>query len=290
MDWINHFNIHTKDRVMGTHRLLILDGHGSHATPEFDAFCTENSIVTICMPPHTSHIVQPLDVGCFGALKTIYGQLVRDLCRRGILHVDKEDFLLMYLEARTRVFSEQTIKNSFRATGLVPFNPDYVLSQLFATPTPPSTSSGSLDGGLASSPWQSGTPKNLGDLAKQLGLVHTAIQHSSQSPTAVLGKVVKCTQQAMIQGTILERRVTELEATIQYQNKKRRKSSRRLQTGGVLLVGDALDMIAERQLVVEGPADESGRLPRLRATRRCSNCHQTGHNRQRCTVHQNSTS
>jgi hypothetical protein len=82
--------------------------------------------------------------------------------------------------------------------------------------------------------------------------------------------------------------VVELEATIQYQNKKRRKLSRRLQTGGGLVVGDALDMIAEHQLVVEGPREESGGLPRLRATRRCSNCHQTGHNRARCTVPQNS--
>jgi hypothetical protein len=148
-----------------------LDGHGSHTTPEFDTFCTENRTITLCIPPHTSHIVQPLDVGCFGGLKTAYGYLVWDLCKVGKLYVDKEDFLLIYLQARIRIFIEQTIKNSFRATGLVPFNLEYVLNQLFATPTPPPILSSNLDSGLASSPWQSGTLKNLRDLAKQLDLV-----------------------------------------------------------------------------------------------------------------------
>ena len=87
--------------MIGTHLLLILDAHGSHATPEFDAFCTENGIITLCMLPHTSHILQPLDVGCFGALKTAYGRLIADLARQCIFHVDKADFLTMDHQART---------------------------------------------------------------------------------------------------------------------------------------------------------------------------------------------
>jgi DDE superfamily endonuclease len=90
--FIQHFDKWTKSRTIGTHRLLILDGHGSHA-PEFDHFCSENNIITECLPPHTSHILQPLDVACFGPLKTAYGHLVQDLARKAIFHVDKADFL-----------------------------------------------------------------------------------------------------------------------------------------------------------------------------------------------------
>src|ERR1700712_177572 len=43
--WIQHFNKWTKDVMKGVHRLLILDGHGSHFTPEFDNFCEENKII-----------------------------------------------------------------------------------------------------------------------------------------------------------------------------------------------------------------------------------------------------
>jgi hypothetical protein len=56
-------------RTKGTYRLLIIDGHSSHVTPEFDLFCKEYSIITLCMLPHLSHLLQPLDVGCFSVLK-----------------------------------------------------------------------------------------------------------------------------------------------------------------------------------------------------------------------------
>ena len=41
----------------GAKQLLILDGHSSHQTPEFDAFCEENMIICLCMSPHTSHLL-----------------------------------------------------------------------------------------------------------------------------------------------------------------------------------------------------------------------------------------
>jgi hypothetical protein len=55
----------TTSRTVGRYRLLILDGHGSHLTPGFDKACRDNDIIAICMPAHSSHLLQPLDVGCF---------------------------------------------------------------------------------------------------------------------------------------------------------------------------------------------------------------------------------
>jgi hypothetical protein len=51
--------------LKGKYRLLILDGHGNHATAEFDQSRSENNIIALYMPPHSSHLLQPLDVGCF---------------------------------------------------------------------------------------------------------------------------------------------------------------------------------------------------------------------------------
>jgi hypothetical protein len=42
VEWIKHFNRHTESYTRGMYRLLILDGHDSHATPEFDQFCKDN--------------------------------------------------------------------------------------------------------------------------------------------------------------------------------------------------------------------------------------------------------
>jgi hypothetical protein len=49
--WLEHvFDKHTKNRTIGRYRLLILDGHGSHVTPEFDQYCLDHSIIVLCMP------------------------------------------------------------------------------------------------------------------------------------------------------------------------------------------------------------------------------------------------
>jgi hypothetical protein len=72
--WLKHFDAYTKTRTIGLVRLLILDGHESHNSTEFNKYCKDNKIVTLCMPPHSSHLLQPLDVGCFAPLKKAYGR------------------------------------------------------------------------------------------------------------------------------------------------------------------------------------------------------------------------
>ena len=69
-----------------------LDSHGSHLTPQLDQVCEENNIISICMPSHSSHLLQPLNVGCFAPLKRSYGRLVENQMRLGINHIDKIDF------------------------------------------------------------------------------------------------------------------------------------------------------------------------------------------------------
>ncbi|EMD66390.1 hypothetical protein COCSADRAFT_34946 [Bipolaris sorokiniana ND90Pr] len=96
IEWVKHFNQYTAARTAGVYRLLILDGHSSHATPEFDQYCAKNKIVTLCMPPHTSHLLQPLDVSCFSPLKRAYGREIEELARQGVNHIDKIDFLTVY--------------------------------------------------------------------------------------------------------------------------------------------------------------------------------------------------
>ena len=130
------------------------------------------------MPPHTSHLLQPLDVACFSLLKKAYSRLVENLARQSIFHIDKADFLGMYKIARTQIFSKRTIKSGFRATGLIPFNPERVLSSLTITktPSPPSTSHGQQ-----LSPWTSETPRNLAELAKQAQLVQETLECQSHS-------------------------------------------------------------------------------------------------------------
>jgi hypothetical protein len=67
--------------------------------PEFDYTCKEYNIIPLCMPAYLSHLLQPLDVGCFGPLKRVYGKLIEEKGCLGYNYIDKLDFLKAYLVA-----------------------------------------------------------------------------------------------------------------------------------------------------------------------------------------------
>ena len=48
--------------------LLMLDGHGSHFTPDALKKAADEGVITFCIP-NTTHRGQPLDVSFFGPLK-----------------------------------------------------------------------------------------------------------------------------------------------------------------------------------------------------------------------------
>ena len=53
--------------------LLILNGYTSHCNLcEMLKFAEENKIIMLCLPPHTTHYLQPLDRAVFKSLKTHY--------------------------------------------------------------------------------------------------------------------------------------------------------------------------------------------------------------------------
>jgi hypothetical protein len=71
MKYLKHFLLHVKP-TMESKILLILDGHHSHKTVQAVEFCRENGIVLLCLPPHCTHKLQPLDVSFFKSFKCNY--------------------------------------------------------------------------------------------------------------------------------------------------------------------------------------------------------------------------
>jgi len=207
--WIQHFEKHTRTRTKGTYRLLILDGHESHLSVEFQQYCQENHIITLCMPPHSSHILQPLDVGCFSPLKASYGKQIETLVRNRINHIIKLEFLPAFEEAFRAALTEQNIKSGFRATGLVPYDPDNVLSHLdlrLRTSTPP----------LIEEPyWTSKTPQNATELECQTThLKNRVVKHQDSSPTSIneaFDQLVKGAQIMVHSATLLKAEVKALQ-------------------------------------------------------------------------------
>ena len=174
LEWLKHFDTHTKGRQVGGYRLLILDGHESHLNQDFKDYCLQNKILTLCMPPHSSHILQPLDVVCFSPLKRKYSQRVRDLARRRVFYINKEGFLPAFKDAFFNVFTEDNCRKAFKASGLVPTDAQVVLNRLEVRlrtpPAPPALQT----------PWQSKTPSNTHEFGSQSRLVSASF---TRSPT-----------------------------------------------------------------------------------------------------------
>jgi hypothetical protein len=110
------------------------------------------------MPAHASHLLQPLDVGCFGPLRKAYGRETERLIGCSINQSTKIEFFPAFHAAHRAAITESNIKGGFRGAGLAPFNPENVISKLdvqLRTPTPPA------EGTVPSTPWTARTPKTL---------------------------------------------------------------------------------------------------------------------------------
>jgi hypothetical protein len=111
----------TKPQDPKDYRLLIFDGHGSHETPEFMWECFTNKVLLVYLPPHTSHVLQPLDLAVFSALKKAYRRLVSDIAQWSDSTVlGKRLFLGAYRQARLEALSVKNIKSGWIAGGLWP--------------------------------------------------------------------------------------------------------------------------------------------------------------------------
>ena len=130
LDWIKHFEYHTASRTKGGRRLLILDGHESHHSTPFEVYCQEHNIVTLYMPAHSSHYLQPLDVSCYSPLKQAYGRQIKHLVRTRITHITKLEFLCALRKAFPTSMTEKNIRGGFTGAGLMPYDPERVLSKL----------------------------------------------------------------------------------------------------------------------------------------------------------------
>ena len=278
LTWLQEiFEKHTASQTAGQYRLLILDGHGSHATPEFDQFCTLKRIIPLYMPPHSSHLLQPLDVACFRPLKHFYGQKVQEMSIDGRKTIDKTEFLSIYSSIHRHALSKANILSGFKATGLIPLNSESVISKLqlqMKTPTPPTSSSSNQSFYLGR------TPANLYQLNRQKQQLQELQNQDLSSLVAeeALQKIMKGAEIAMQNAVLLQEEVHRLQRLNQQKNK--RKAPRRfIQNGGGLSGDQALSIIKERE-EIEVEASSSSSRPRRQI--RCSNCGKEGHNRLKC--------
>ena len=269
--------------------MLMVDGHESHLSAQFEKYCADNMIKPISLPSHSSHLTQPLDVGLYSPLKRAYGDEINLFIRASINHITKTEFFLAFKKAHDKVFTKENMISGFRGAGLVPLDPAVIISKLdirLSTPSPlssrPSTSH----------EWVSQTPSTLQQAVSQSNYIKNRISaHQGSSPSRLLEAVSslgKGAQGMALRVTILEERVRNLEGANIALSKRRRAKKSRVQKGGALSIEESQGLLAEKEKGKRPAPDEGeegGSLSRARPTqRRCTNCGKTGHNKATCQV------
>jgi hypothetical protein len=110
--------------------LLIIDGHSSHVTARFIAYCITSKIDLFLLPLHSSHKTQPLDLSIFGLLKTAINLEVDRIFRYSTIRLPRVEWTLAYIKARARCFRPSSIESGFRKAGIYLFDPEILLSTI----------------------------------------------------------------------------------------------------------------------------------------------------------------
>ena len=115
--------------------LLLVDGHSSHYSPSVINRAAEEGVIMFCLPPHSTHITQPLDRGCFSALKRSWRE---ECCNYRIENpyklVSRYSFCSIFHKAWLKSMTTHNITTGFRITGVYPVNREAIIPGVELSP------------------------------------------------------------------------------------------------------------------------------------------------------------
>jgi DDE superfamily endonuclease len=267
LEWlIKIFEPQTREKAGNQPRLLIADGHGSHIRADFIAYCMENNIDLLIMPPHCSHLLQPLDVGVFAAFKRAHANETDITSRLSSQRIPRPEWVQMFIRARSKAVNVDNILSGWRGAGLIPSDPQKVLNRLPRTSTgitlPPVTppDEPSLDFSLLQSSPPDGTEMRESNvllnsvLTQTLGLFSPAKRY--------IDRVTRMAETQNAELILMRKQLQDQQELLQARKTHKRGKRVRLEGEFVYSTQKVLEVAREAE-VVHGPKRPRGR-PRKR--------------------------
>ena len=119
LQWLQKFDAQTRTElatpplpVPTEYHLLILDGHRSHYNLRFCEYAWENKIILLSYPGHSTHLLQPLDVGWFSPLQKVYGDTVAADMKKTRTGLTKGAFWGFHCAAQAKTYTLSNIKSA----------------------------------------------------------------------------------------------------------------------------------------------------------------------------------
>ena len=122
--FIEHF---IPNAVSSRPLFLLLDGHSTHYQPQVIRFAREHECIILCLPPHTTHESQPLDVGVFAPLKVHWSRVCHNFYQKNPGKIiNKFNFSSLFSQAWYGAVTPINVMAGFRKAGVFPFDPEAV--------------------------------------------------------------------------------------------------------------------------------------------------------------------
>jgi hypothetical protein len=116
----HHFLVHVP---AGRPLLLLIDGHSTHYNPNFINKAAHEKIIVFCLPPNSTHLLQPLDKRAFGPLKTFWNQECQAyMSRNPGKVVTRYSFMQVFSQAWCHAMTTPNLISAFKTTGVYPIN------------------------------------------------------------------------------------------------------------------------------------------------------------------------
>ena len=180
--------------------------------------------------------------------------------------------------------TKKNILASFQGSGIVPLDPEVVLSRIDIeqdTPPPPA---------VEDALWESKTPSNAVEVKAQSTLLRNKmIRHQDSSPTPIveaLDQLVKGVNTLAHTAAILRNEVAQLQSANNTLSKRKAHKRKRVQKEGVLTFEEGERLAALKEFGARKSKEGGGKRARADGgeptQRRCKRCGETGHNSRTC--------
>ncbi|XP_022827114.1 uncharacterized protein LOC111356860 [Spodoptera litura] len=106
--------------------LIIYDGHSTHVDARVVELAVRNNITIIKLPPHTSHLLQPLDISVFKSFKAIWDAKLVEWQRRNVGTKMPKNVFAKTMADTWQQTNPEVIKSGFKKAGIYPFNANVI--------------------------------------------------------------------------------------------------------------------------------------------------------------------
>jgi hypothetical protein len=106
--------------------VLLMDGHSSHYSLQLIEYAKSVGVILYCLPPRTTHVLQPFDVGVFGPAKAHWKLLLQQHKQQTkAARVDKSTFPHLVAELWKKLLPEYLV-SGFHEAGIYPLTSEAI--------------------------------------------------------------------------------------------------------------------------------------------------------------------